>query len=81
VLWFGQGLKCVREDSVTLSAKNKEGLRPACLPQVRICEPGAPLKLRSEKAAFSVVVSAQLLSRRRKAASEEKLSEGLRPAC
>jgi hypothetical protein len=27
----------------------KEGLRPACLTQVRICEPGAPLQICGDK--------------------------------
>ena len=36
----------------------KEGLRPACLTQVRICEPGAPLQLCGERTVASMVVAA-----------------------
>jgi hypothetical protein len=35
----------------------KEGLRPACLTQVRICEPGAPLQICGEKTVSPVVVA------------------------
>jgi len=33
----------------------KDGLRPACLTQVRICEPGAPLQICGERTVASMV--------------------------
>jgi hypothetical protein len=44
---------------VAPSAKSRRGL--ACLTQVRICEPGAPLRLCGKKTVSSVVVAVYLI--------------------
>src|ERR1700677_5176444 len=40
--------------------KDKDGLRPACLTQVRICEPGAPIEPGVTTTVFSTLVDAEV---------------------